>query len=242
MNKFLAAVLVLSLILTTSGCGGITTHTAAYSWKNNSSYELGKLNYDAKRRVWLYEKEALLLRGKKITQKETAEEMLKVYSLLPESLSTTHSVSIATQTVIMGPFFIIMSGGVVLASPFIATADTAARHDSFDRYINGEKLLAEGKNAAARQKFHEALNFHPVLAYGSDLLYKLAETYDAEGNSLMANVFYREFLECSLDLYPKDFEEFDKKYVNNLDQLNMEFSKADEKTGVKTSTTVTKTL
>lgn len=241
MNKFIVAVLMLSLILTTSGCGGLTIHTNPYSWNVNSTYELGKLNYDSNRRVWFYDKEALVLFGKKITQKETAEEMLKVYKNLPESISTKHSVSTAAEYITMGPFVIFAGGGVILASPFIAIADTVSRRDAFDRYISGDKLLTEGQYAAARQKYHETLNFHPVLAYGSDLLYKIAETYDHEGKILFAYEFYRMFLERSLDLYPKDFYEFDKKYVNDLDQLDKEFSKAEEKIGVKRSS-VTKAM
>ena len=239
MNKLLAATLVLCLILTTSGCGGFNMYTNAHTWKGKLTYDPQKLTYDAKRRVWFYDKGALILNGKKIVEKELAVEMLQVFQQIPESFSTAYTVSSVTQGVIILPF---VSGGVLLASPFIGIAGTAERRDSFERYVSGEKLLAEGQYAAARQKFHEALHFHPILAPGSDLLFKLAESYDGEGKKELAKIFYREFLECSVDLYPQNFKDYNKMYINDLERLNQEFTKAEEKIGVKSFPSVTKAM
>lgn len=239
MSKLLAVISVLSILLTTSGCGGLNMHTKAHTWKSKLTYDPEKLTYDAKRRVWFYDKGALLLNGKKIADKELAVEMLQVFQQMPETFSTVHTASSVTQGVIILPF---VSAGVLLASPVIGIADTTERRDSFKRYVSGEKLLAEGQYSAARQKFHEALHFHPILAPGSDLLFKLAVSYDGEGKIELAKVFYREFLECSVDLYPQNFEDYDKTYINDPERLNQEFTKAEEKIGVKSAPTVTKSM
>lgn len=239
MNKHLAYILVLYIILTVSGCGGLNTYTEAHSWIGNLSYDSEKLAYDAKRRVWFYDKGALILNGKKIVDKDLAVEMLQVFHHIPESFSTAHTAASVTQGVIILPF---VSAGVLLASPFIGIADTTERRDSFQRYVSGEKQLALGQYAVARQTFFEALHYHPILAPGSDIFFKLAETYDGEGKTELAKVFYRKFLECSVDLYPTNFEGYDKTYINDLERLNQEFTKAEEKIAVKSSPAFTKVM
>ena len=65
------------------------------------------------------------------------------------------------------------------------------------------------------------------LIYFSDINYHIAEAYDKEGNSGLAEKYYRTFLEYSIALYPDYFAEHNPKLVNDRSILDKEFSVAE---------------
>lgn len=67
--------------------------------------------------------------------------------------------------------------------------------------------------------------------YRSDVYYKIATTYDKEGNQDLSGKYYKAFLEYSIALYPEYFQKHDSTLVNDWDALDKKFTEAEEKLG-----------
>jgi len=104
--------------------------------------------------------------------------------------------------------------------------------EAYEYYSEGNKLLDQMKYREARQKLYLALNSWPSLRESSDIFFKIAQTYDKENMNTLSERYYKNFLECSMSLYPDYFKEYDSTLINDRNKLDIEFTEAEKKLGM----------
>lgn len=202
----------------------------SYNVDTSIKIEGGILIYSDHRRCYKYNNQILLKKtGEKISNRKEAAERLR-YQAISENLSigkaVLYGVFFAWLAVICFPLVIAEQVAGIPASPYVFYLDDTYRKRSFENYKQGEILLSKGKYNKARKHFFKAMQITPFLIQQSDLLFKIAETYQAE-NTELARDYYQMFLNYSQNLYPVFFSELDNKYVNDLNVLDKEFSRAE---------------
>lgn len=226
----------LLVIITNHGCApyyrinDMKAIDRSFNIDTSFKIEEDKLIYSRQRRCYTYNDRILLKEtGEKISNRKEAAERLR-YQPISENFSIekviSYPVFFVWFAVIGVPLFTADHIAGIPASPYIFYLDDAYRKESFENYKRGEILLSEGNYNEARKYFFKAREIACSLVQQSDLLFKIAETYQTE-NIELAHDYYLMFLSYSQNLYPVYFSELDSNYINDLNVLDKEFGRAE---------------
>lgn len=208
---------------------------------SKKAFDESKVTYVNELRCYIYrvddqikEMDSILFdaAGKKIMTKEEAIEHIR-FQYSDKGFSTSEKVAGYATLVWVAPvgliFGIVEDIAMLPAFPYVIYLKNKFQEESFEYYQEGQKLLEQGQYPQAREKFFLALSGWGSLIYHSDIYYKIAETYDKQGNNTLSGKYYKTFLEYSIALYPDYFQEYDPKLANDRAKLDKEFTVAEEK-------------
>lgn len=208
-----------------------------------SNIEEARLVYDGRFRGYAYDGKLLFNEiGEKIRTQEEAMERLSVEiakkrSSSFEKLSFGEGIAVGVTAIYALPVVLVLgvTNEVVLlpTAPYTTYKDRKRRQESFENYVQGVRMLERGNYKEARLNFFKSLNLEPELARYSDVYFKLAETYEGQGQQESAKRYYLMFINRSVALYPAYFSKYDESYKNDEKALDAKFSKAEEKIEIK---------
>lgn len=233
MNKTLAAVVLVAVASAACAAG---PRTSVQTWSSIAEFEgfsEEKLIYAKELRCYKYAGEVLVTEtGAKIRFREEAIERVRMVGEIDKESVGESIFKYGTLAYAIPVGFVWAGAGAVLmvpAYPYMIYGSHQLAEQTFHSYDHGTILLAQGKFAEARRSFFTLLEASPGLVQDSDLYYKIAETYEGEHNRELADHYYGLFLNYAVSLYPDYFVKYDKKYRNSLEELDREFTKAEEK-------------
>jgi hypothetical protein len=170
--------------------------------------------------------------GKKIATKDEAIEQVR-FRYSNKGFSTSEKVAGYATAIWVAPvglvFYVAETVAMLPSLPYVIHLKNKFQKEEFEYYELGQKHLEEGYYPEAREKFFLALSGGSSLIYRSDIYYKIAVTYDKQGNTVLSEKYYKIFLEYSIALYPDYFQERNPKLVNDSTELDKEFTTAEEK-------------
>lgn len=192
-----------------------------------------KLTYSKQLRCYKYNDKILWSHAfEKIHTREEALERLQLL-FSHEKYSVGEKMAFGATAAYVVPVALVLAAvnevALIPAAPYTQYKSHSRKKTVFRNYAQGIILLEQDRYREARMSFWKALKDDLGLISASDVYYKIAKTYDGEKNQKKAATYYREFLDYSIALYPDYFEKYDKKFTNDLDQLDKQFSKAEEK-------------
>lgn len=237
-----------ALILLLSGCAGFAGDiNKAMEIRRSSSVDTKK-TFDESKVVYIKELRCYAYRddnnkkdidsilfdaaGKKIMARDEAIEHVK-FHYGDKGFSTGEKIayfSTAVWVVPVGLVFTVAENIAMLpAFPYVSHLKNKFERAAIEYYQAGKELAEQGRYSEARQKYFLVLSGSRSLIYSSDINYQIAETYDNEGNVVLAEKYYRNFLEYSVALYPDFFQERDSRLTNDRAILDRELSVAEAK-------------
>jgi hypothetical protein len=170
--------------------------------------------------------------GKKISNRDEAIEQVK-FHYGDKGFSTGEKIALYSTAVWVVPvgfvFGVTENVAMLPALPYALHLRNKFQKEAVDYYQEGQILTAQNHYPEARAKYFLALSGAGSLIYSSDINYQIAETYDKEGNSVLAEKYYRSFLEYSIAQYPDYFQERNPKLANDRAVLDKEFTAAETK-------------
>lgn len=240
MKKFLASLVVLSVLLAASGCSFQSFRL--YSLQDEAALSTpkdideSKLVYIKEQRIYKYSDEILFTKTyRKIRTKEEALGHLRSM-LASEKSGATEKASEITGIIYSVPLLIVaipvgIAAAIYMlpASPLFNYQHKKEAERSFNHYRGGAAMLTDAKHEQARESFLRALRKAPAMIQQSDIYYRIAETYEGQGDRDAALRYYQLFLDHSIALYPEYFARFDATYQNDLATLDRKFTRAEEK-------------
>ena len=227
----------MAFVLLISGCvANLSEIQKGFYLTKDQKFEEDKLVYSKEQRCYKYKDKVLLNEtGEKVKTKE--ETLERANSLSTFEKTTTGGVVFTfisfiglTLKMVLMPVETILTGVLYIPlAPYVFYEDNKNKKGVFKNYRQGDILLLEGQYKEAREHYIKALLFAPNLVQTSDIYYKMAKTYEGNGDKTQAKDYYQKFLNYSLGQYPGFFEKFDKLYKNDLSELDKKFSEAEEK-------------
>ena len=170
--------------------------------------------------------------GKKIMTRDEAIEYVK-FHYSDKGFSTGEKVALYSTAVWVVPvgfvFGVTENVAMLPALPYALHLKNKFQRESAEFYQDGQSLAEQNRYPEARDKYFLALSGNRSLIYNSDISYQIAETYDKEGSAVVAEKYYRNFLDYSIALYPDYFKEHNSKFIDDRTVLDKEFTAAEAK-------------
>ncbi len=233
-----------------SGCSSIVASDIKESMNlhphtvinTDKEIDLSKITYVQELRCYTYqadkdkdEMKSILFdeTGRKIMTREAAIEYVQTAYENEKRLTTKDKVYYWSTMVWVAPWGFVfgVAENIVMipAYPYLYHIYNKIQKEAYLSYRDGQELLTQGHYREARENFLLARSDLRYLVNQSDIDFKIAQTYDNEGNRQSAANYYKDFLEYSIALYPDFFKEYNDKLVNDRTELDKEFSIAEEK-------------